>query len=46
MLAVYYTIMAQVPCIPAYNEIHECIGADVCTVLPAYVNIHGTVLVD
>ena len=43
MLAVYYAIMAQVPRIPAYNKIHECIGADVCTVLPAYVDIHGTV---
>ena len=38
--------MAQVPRIPAYNEIHECIGADVYTMLPAYVDIHGIVLVD
>ena len=38
--------MAQVSRIPAYNEIHECIGGDICTVLLACVDIYGTVLVD
>ena len=31
------------PRVPAYNEIHECVGGQVYTALPSYNDIHSTI---
>ena len=41
--AIYGVNKLCMPCVPAYNEIHKCIGGEVYIVLPAYNDIHGTI---
>ena len=41
--AIYGINKLCMPCVPAYNEIHEHIGGEVYIALPAYNDIHGTI---